>query len=138
MKRDLEKIIRELDSTKSSLDSTVKEKERYGKESALANRRINDFEMLVHKVQEENNLLKKDLNSSQSKLSSLHRVVERATANHNQVVSEANIYKENAERLESEVLVFKEETSNYQSQVLLEEFKVLYYLHTVSFYSFMV
>ena len=117
MKRDLEKIIRELDSTKSNLDTAVKEKERYGKESVLANRRLGDVEILVQRVQEENNLLKKDLNSSQSKLSSLQRVVERASASHNQVVNEATIYKENAERLESEVLVFKEETSNYQSQV---------------------
>ena len=83
----------------------------------MANRRINEVEMLVRRVQEENNMLKKDLNASQGKLSSLHKVVERATANHNQVVNEATIYKENAERLESEVLVFKEETSNYQSQV---------------------
>lgn len=121
MKRDLEKILREFDGTKSNLDAAVKDKERYSKESVLANRKINDIEMLVRRVQEENNMLKKDLNASQGKLSSLHRVVERATVNHNQVVNEANIYKENAERLESEVIVFKEETSNYQSQVCTNE-----------------
>ena len=117
MKRDLERIVRELDSTKSNLDATIKEKERYNKESALANRRISDFEMLVQRVQEENNLLKKDLNASQGKFNSLQKVVERATANHNKVVNEATVYKENKERLENEVLIFKEETSNYQSQV---------------------
>lgn len=119
MKRDLERLVRDLDNTKSSLDSTTKEKDRYSKDSSLANRRIHEFEILVQRVQEENSLLKKDLSASQGKLGNLQKVVERATANHNKVVSEAKIHKENADRLESEVLIFKEETSNYQSQVRL-------------------
>ena len=117
LKRDLERLIRDLDNTKSNLDATTKEKERYNKESALATRRISDFEIVIQRVQEENSVLKRDLNASQGKLGSLQKVVERATANHDKVVNEAKLYKESADRFENEVLIFKEETNNYQSQV---------------------
>ena len=117
MKRDTERITRDFDNLKSALDAATKEKDRYSKESLIAHRKISDFEMLVQRVQEENMLLKKDLNSSHNKMNSLQKVVDRATANHSKVVNEANMYRENATRLENEVLIVKEEATNFQSQV---------------------
>ena len=132
MKRDLEKVVRELEHTKSNLDATTKEKERYGKETMIANRRISDIEMLVQRVQEENAILKKELHTSQNKLNNLQKVIERTNANHNKLVNETSMYKENANKLENEVLICKEEANQYSAQVCLLEFsKILMFGVTV-------
>ena len=77
LRRDCDKYERESESCRSTLESTVREKERLNKELMTGNRKIADCEIEIHRLQDDNLQVRKLLNSFETKVPVLEQALQK-------------------------------------------------------------